>query len=728
VDLNKISSNPILLKRVFVLLIVVSFLLDVSVSFGQENSPRTIVIPSDKNFHALNTQSCTGSLGDAIVNFTFGSGTNFGPALPAGVTNLQYISSQCPDDGYYTITNYSTACFSNSWHTVTDHTGNANGYYMLVNASFTPSDFYVQKVDGLCSGTTYQFSAWLVNVLSRSGISPNITFSIEKTDGTVLQSYNSGDIPLSSTPVWKQYGMYFTTPVGITSVVIRMKNNAPGGIGNDIGLDDIAFRPAGPSTNIMASIPGDSINVCNASIALTSSIESCYLSTEYQWQLNVNNSSWQNIAGANTVSYIIPVQPPGNYKYRLLVSAPGNIQINNCRVSSNAITVVVVPPAKSQSLNAIICDGQSYTLPSGIKVNTAGSYRDTVRYRFGCDSLITQLQLSVQTPVFYNSTVTICKGESFTLPTGASVSSAGVYRDTIKYKATGCDSLIRTINLSIKPVIIKDSSVLMCKGDIITLPWGQVVSATGIYSDTLKYAAGCDSLIKNVHVHVTVPVTHSTEGFICPNEIYTLPSGATVTTPGFYKDTLRTAIGCDSIITLLTLTPAPPPTIELSKSNDVNCTLGISTLSASGGAKYLWSPVESLNNPSIANPIASPATTTTYRVMVTTSKGCTGNDSITVNVSSDLAKNGIQIPNAFTPNGDGLNDCFGVRFLGQVSNLKLSIYDRWGNRVFYTTNPSQCWDGKNKGKELKSDVFIYQVSGKGACGEISRDGTVMLIR
>src|SRR5678815_6006710 len=139
-------------------------------------------------------------------------------------------------------------------------------------------------------------------------------------------------------------------------------------------------------------------------------------------------------------SYIIPVQPPGNYKYRLLVSAPGNIQITNCRVSSNAITVVVVPAAAVQSLNAIICDGQSYTLPSGIKVNTAGNYRDTVRYRFGCDSLITQLQLSVQTAVFNNSTVTICKGESFTLPTGASVSSPGIYRDTIKYKSTGCDS------------------------------------------------------------------------------------------------------------------------------------------------------------------------------------------------------------------------------------------------------------------------------------------------
>lgn len=725
---NNTTLNPIFKKTVCTAAVTISFLLNTIYSFCQVNTPFRVATPSDKTFHALNTQSCTGSLGDPIVNFTFGSGANYGPALAAGVTNLQYLASSCPNDGQYSVTNFTSNCFSNSWHTVTDHTGDANGYFMLVNASFTPSDFYVQQVDGLCSGTTYQFSAWVINVMNRSAILSNISFSIEKTDGTVLQSYNSGDIPITATPTWKQYGMYFTTPAGITSVIIRMKNNAPGGIGNDLGLDDIAFRPAGPSTNISAGIAGDSINVCNSSVVLTSNIESCYLSNEYQWQVSVNNGAWTNIIGANTPSYTAQAQPPGKYKYRLLVSAAGNIQISNCRVNSNVITVVFVPSPVVRSVNSIICSGQTYTLPSGNIVNSAGNYSDTVRYSFNCDSLITHLQLSVQSAVFINNDIAICKGATYTLPTGITVSSAGVYRDTIKYKTTGCDSLIRTINLSIKPVIIKDSSVVICEGDVITLPWGTTVSAPGVYSDTLQYVAGCDSLIKNVHLHVTVPVSQSIERFICPNETYTLPSGVVVNTPGFYMDTLRTAIGCDSIITSLTLSPAPPPTIVLSKSNDVNCTLGISNLKASGGAKYLWSPAESLNNPGIANPIASPGATTTYLVTVTTSNGCVGEDSITVNVSADPAKNGIQIPNAFTPNGDGLNDCFGVRFLGLISNLQLSVYDRWGNRVFYTTNPSQCWDGRNKGKELKSDVFIYQVSATTMCGEIVKKGTVTLIR
>jgi gliding motility-associated-like protein len=521
--------------------------------------------------------------------------------------------------------------------------------------------------------------------------------------------------------------MFFTTPLGVSSIVIRMKNNAPGGVGNDLGLDDIAFRPAGPSTNISASFPGDSINICNASVPLTATIESCYLSNEYQWQVSYNNGNWINIPGANTITYTVPAQVPGKYKYRLLVSAAGNIQVSTCRVSSNVFTVVVVPQATIRVESIIICSGETYTLPSGNTISVAGNYSDTVRYAFGCDSLITNLQLTVQSPVFVNNDVAICQGENYTLPEGKIVSSAGVYRDTVKYRTTGCDSLIRTINLSIRPLIIKDSFAVICQGDMIPLPWGQAVSNAGTYSDTIKYTAGCDSLIKNVYVHVTVPVFQDIEKAICPLENYLLPSGKIVNTPGFYNDTLRTAIGCDSIITFLSLTPAPPPTIRLSKSNDVNCILGISKLNAAGGVNYVWSPAETLNNPFVPNPVASPATTTTYKVTVTSASGCVVKDSIIVNVSA-APKDDIQIPNAFTPNGDGLNDCFGVRFLGAVSNLKLSIYDRWGNRVFYTNNPNQRWDGNYKGKGVETGVFIYYITVTTMCGDIVRKGTVTLIR
>ena len=95
-------------------------------------------------------QTCTGSLGDPIVNINFGAGVNFGPPLPAGTTSsLQYQAATCPADGYYSILNYTSGCWPNDvvWHTATDHTGNSNGYYMLVNASNQPSNFYIQTID-----------------------------------------------------------------------------------------------------------------------------------------------------------------------------------------------------------------------------------------------------------------------------------------------------------------------------------------------------------------------------------------------------------------------------------------------------------------------------------------------------------------------------------------------------------------------------------------------------
>ena len=212
----------------------------------------------------LRAQLCQGSLGDPVVNITFGAGQNPGPAVSSG-TNYSYVASGCPDDGNYTVANSVGSCFNNTWHSTRDHTGNPNGYMMVVNASYTPGDFFVKKVDGLCPNTTYEFAAWIYNLLQpyacqANGIKPNITFNIETADGHVLQTYSTGDIQHDEG--WKQYGFFFSTTTEINSVVLRMTNNAPGGCGNDLLLDDITFRACGPlvSANINGSL--DSVDVC----------------------------------------------------------------------------------------------------------------------------------------------------------------------------------------------------------------------------------------------------------------------------------------------------------------------------------------------------------------------------------------------------------------------------------------------------------------------------------
>ena len=172
-------------------------------------------------FTRLNAQLCQGSLGDPIVNITFGAGPNPGPALLAATTSYQYVLSDCPGDGFYTVRHGTSSCFGNTWYSLSsDHTGDKDGYFMLINASFQPSAFYLGTVSGLCGGTTYEFAAWIMNVLKTSAClpnptQPNLTFTLEKKDGTVLQTYNTGTLNSLDVTAWQQFGFFFATPPNV---------------------------------------------------------------------------------------------------------------------------------------------------------------------------------------------------------------------------------------------------------------------------------------------------------------------------------------------------------------------------------------------------------------------------------------------------------------------------------------------------------------------------------
>ncbi|HVG40926.1 MAG TPA: hypothetical protein VM888_04880, partial [Chitinophagaceae bacterium] len=294
-------------------------------------------------FFTAAAQICSGSLGDPIVNITFGAGTNPGAAVASAATGYKFTTNDCPMDGEYTVRNTTSGCFASTWHSVpSDHTGNPNGYFMIVNASYQPSAFYVDTVDVVCSNTTYSFSAWMVN-LQKSvgclpGVDPDLTFRIEALDGTVLQSYKTGVIPIQPSGAWKEYGFYFTAPPGVSRIVLRIINNASGGCGNDIGLDDITFRPCGPL--LTASLGGNTIikNICageGGKVTLAGTLSAGYTDAFVQWQESTDNgSTWVNIQGANstTVNKDFPAATPkGVYQYRLAVSKMENRTIAACR-------------------------------------------------------------------------------------------------------------------------------------------------------------------------------------------------------------------------------------------------------------------------------------------------------------------------------------------------------------------------------------------------------------
>lgn len=87
------------------------------------------------------------------------------------------------------------------------------------------------------------------------------------------------------------------------------------------------------------------------------------------------------------------------------------------------------------------------------------------------------------------------------------------------------------------------------------------------------------------------------------------------------------------------------------------------------------------------------------------------------------------VPNAFSPNNDNNNDCFGVKNWPGVSSFELTVYNRWGQLMFQTNNLIECWNGQVKGQPQPSGVYVYTLKvATETCGTIKSSGSLLLIR
>ncbi|MCO6489911.1 MAG: gliding motility-associated C-terminal domain-containing protein [Phaeodactylibacter sp.] len=333
-------------------------------------------------------ETCTGNLGANIFEAgDFGAGpSNLILSDPGIAPGYAYTLSPPPEDGYYTITNNTGAWggLYATWLPIRDNSSDPLGYMMVVNASYSAGIFYEQTVDGLCENTLYEFSADIINLI-RSGVAghirPNVSFLINDE-----VRYSSGDIPQNN--MWNTYGFTFTTEPGETSVKLTLRNNAPGGIGNDLALDNISFRACGPAALIL---PAQVANICEDGSPIT--LEATILGDQYpdpalQWQQSFDEgATWQDIPGANGNAIQHTQLSGGYYYYRyLLANSPANLANSRCRVISN-IKVVYVQP-KFHSVADTICEGGAY-LFGDTPLTEGGVYVDSLLSSIGCDSIVT---------------------------------------------------------------------------------------------------------------------------------------------------------------------------------------------------------------------------------------------------------------------------------------------------------------------------------------------------
>ena len=265
---------------------------------------------------------------------------------------------------------------------------------------------------------------------------------------------------------------------------------------------------------------------------------------------------------------------------------------------------------------------------------------------------------------------------------------------TITTNIAGCDSVV-TLHLTVNHATASDTSATACE----SFTWeGETYTVSGDYTTIKTNSAGCDSVI-TLHLTVNHATASDTSVVVC--ESYTW-NGETYTQSGDYTVYLTNAAGCDSVATLH-LTFLDLSIAIVSNTLDF-CDQGSAQLEVeSEMSNYVWST-------GATDPVITVFESGVYSV--TASEGdCSATAQFTLAPCPDIYS--LALPNAFTPDGDGLNDDFGLseKFLNHVSDYSFHvyIYNRWGVLVFTSTDKRFRWNGEVDGSVFHGNVYNYVI-------------------
>ena len=718
------------------------------------NGRDTLWPTQDSTYYIYNIRKT----GNIISNPAFSQG------LAGFSTDYQVGNYNLYNEGYLNVVSDPRTVHP-SFSPCADHSGGAVRTMLVANGSTAPGKRVWYQVVNVLPNTYYDLSLWFTNVGNAQNTS--LQFSV---DGLLIDTAQATGTPCT----WKrlQARWYSGSKTTATIAVVNLRTAAGD---NDFAIDDISMtgtRYEYDFVNVAVyntRTVSDTIRGCNIPGYPASGI--------YRDTLRSAN-------GCDTLIRIRVVETTTLFPVTRLCYYSGCNSFTYNGTTYTADTVVMdtlrsVYGCDSIYLKNIITIGNIVAITQTDSVRTCAAFiwldekmyvnsglyvLDTVRSAGGCDSIIRNryVELSMPTKIISNVLFS-CEPINYQ---GNTYTTYAVLRDTLR-NALGCDSLVSVVEIvpgtlprrrtdtlhtciatTNKSDTLRNSigcDSLVIERVFITPPVQRVSvhqticagasfqgrNNTGTYRDTLRYAGGCDSVITTLYLTVKQVIRMTTSTGICPGGTVAV-AGITYTAPGVYRDTVRYANGCDSLIMHITVT-GTNARLTIKKSNDINCNKGFAELQVSGAPNVTWETPRQARGDrerlsSQGNRISvTPDRTTTYYATARVGN-CTVTDSITVKVNRNSTTGTMNMPNAFTPNGDGLNDCIGVRSLGDVKDLKFSIYNRWGELVYYTTNPNDCWPGTYRNQQQPAGAFVYVVSGVTACGRLDEKGTLILIR
>jgi gliding motility-associated-like protein len=435
-----------------------------------------------------------------------------------------------------------------------------------------------------------------------------------------------------------------------------------------------------------------------------------------------NTYIWIWNTGATTIA--ISPSPTVTTTYTVM-----GTDANNCSNTDTAtVKVNELPPVKISGA-PVVCTGKSATLmASGATTYTWASGAITTSITISPTTNLTTYSVTgtdinncvntatITVTLSYPPTLTInpskiCKGQSTTLTvdgantytwgpttglsstTGASVVANPTVTTT--YTITGYNGCVNTITTSIMVdslpnITITGTTLFVCSGKTTTL----TASGANTYVWSTGSNAATDTISPTVNTTYTVIGTNANN---CTN----------------------TAIK--------TVTVNPLPDISINQGTSLLTIIsGTSiTLVASGANTYQWVS-ENVSCTTCASITESPNATTQYCVMGMDNNKCTDTSCVTITIEETCGN--VFIPDAFSPNGDGSNETFKV--YGKCINaLTLQIFDRWGNKIFETTDIAMGWDGTFQGNMMNTGTYIYQAAYTLSNGEKDKaKGNFILMR
>lgn len=345
-----------------------------------------------------------------LQDFGTGSTASALPSSPTAFTEYGGSATFPLLTDYFTLVQNAQTANTVDFISLPDHTGNANGRMMVVNADAANYVFYRDTLTVACSGQQYSlifYAAFIGNSTYQTICNgfggfkyPKVKMRIrDAVTGLVVTEISTADITSTS---WGQYGMKWTMPAGITSIVFEMINDGLGGCGNDIAIDDIQLGTcdALPVVNLDA-VTGGCLGSATTFTATLSDPDAIPGTREYQWQISTDGSSWTDIGGAQASTYTLASVGAGdiNKYYRVLVAASGNISVPACRYASPSylLTAKTLSVAATAALKnkGSICPGTSVTLT--VQGGTLGSNAIWTWYSASCGG----------TPVGTGSSITV---------------------------------------------------------------------------------------------------------------------------------------------------------------------------------------------------------------------------------------------------------------------------------------------------------------------------------